>query len=181
MAKGTKSDQRGGVSRSSVSPSKSAGKVKDRPKAASTVATTTISVSRNKVAQTSSRGISRVAKSSTPAKSSIASSSSHPHSGWWSDGGTHHDPVWTAADYANPGAKKNRPKPRKPSPVQSPAVQVVRASGLTIEAPKAASLNTRPERSADKPREKMVCKARPESNRPRRGGGGGGKRFIPWC
>jgi hypothetical protein len=32
-----------------------------------------------------------------------------------------------------------------------------------------------------KPDDKLTCKARPESNRPRRGGGGGGKRFIPWC
>jgi hypothetical protein len=52
---------------------------------------------------------------------------------------------------------------------------------VTKTAPqKADTKSTRPARSDPAPRDQITCKARPESNKPKKGGGSG-KAFVPWC
>jgi hypothetical protein len=83
------------------------------------------------------------------------------------------------------GAATARPDPAKPvTPDARPdePVRVVRNSSLRLGDIRATPPTV--VRTEEKQRERerdVVCKKRPESNRPRRGGGGGSKRFIPWC
>ena len=78
-------------------------------------------------------------------------------------------------------AAKPNPKPRKPPvrrPVDPAIPKTVRQSALSVAVP----VTSRPAqvRSPKKVRETdMVCKARPEDNRPKPGGSGG-RKFVPW-
>lgn len=46
--------------------------------------------------------------------------------------------------------------------------------------PNTDTKSTRPARSDPVPRDQVTCKARPENNKPKKGGGSG-KSFVPWC